>query len=112
MARTTTRPVTLHGVTIPADEKVLLLLGSGNRDERFWDRPDAFDIRREKRLHLSFGHGIHVCLGAALARMETRIALEHILERFGSYEIDPAGIRRVHSGNVRGYSRLPISFTP
>ncbi len=110
MARTTTRDVTRHGVTIPADEKVLLLLGSGNRDERFWDRPDEFDIRREKKLHLSFGHGVHVCLGAALARLETRIALEDILDRFGAYDVDADGISRIHSGNVRGYDHLPISW--
>lgn len=109
MARTTTRDVERHGVVIPADTKVLLLLGSANRDERFWDRPDEFDVGREAKGHLAFGHGIHVCLGAALARLETRIALEHLLERLGPYDIDPAGLVRVHSGNVRGYARMPIT---
>lgn len=108
MARTATRDVELHGGTIPEGGRVLLLLGAGNRDERYWDRPDEYLIGRDKRLHLSFGHGIHVCLGAALARMETRIALEHILDRLGSYEIDVDGLERVHSGNVRGYRRMPV----
>lgn len=110
MARTTTRPVDLHGAVIPEGDKVLLLLGAGNRDPRFWDRPDEYDLDREKKLHLSFGHGVHVCLGAALARMETRISLEHLLARFGEYDVDAAGIERVHSGSVRGYSCLPISW--
>jgi len=108
MARTTTRDVERHGVTIPADTKVLLLLGSANRDERFWERPDEFDIDREAKGHLAFGHGIHVCLGAALARLETRIALEHLLERLGPYDVDPGGLVRVHSGSVRGYAHMPI----
>jgi len=110
MARTTTRDVVLHEVTIPEGEKVLLLLGSGNRDERFWDRPDQFDIRRDTRQHLSFGHGLHVCLGAALARLETRIALGDVLARAGAYEIDAGGLVRMHSGNVRGYANMPITF--
>ncbi|MCX7619987.1 MAG: cytochrome P450, partial [Acidimicrobiales bacterium] len=102
--------VTLHGRRMPEGAKVLLLLGSANRDERFWDRPDEFDIGREKLQHLAFGHGIHVCLGAALARLETKIALEHLLGILGDYEIEPEGVERVHSGSVRGYSHLPVRF--
>jgi hypothetical protein len=110
MARTLTRDVTLHGRTLPEGAKVLLLLGSANRDERFWDRPDEFDICREKLQHLAFGHGVHVCLGAALARLETRIALEHLVGLLGEYEIDQDGTERIHSGNVRGFARLPVQF--
>ncbi len=110
MARTTTRDVILHDAIISEGEKVLLLLGSGNRDERFWDRPDEFDIRRATRQHLSLGHGLHVCLGAALARLETRIAIGDVLARAGAYDIDTAGLVRMHSGNVRGYAHMPIAF--
>ncbi len=109
MARTLTHAVELHGERMSAGDKVLLLLGSGNRDERVWREPDVFDIDRPwPTHHLGFGHGIHVCLGAALARLEMRISLEEFLGRSPRYEIDTAGLERVHSGNVRGYSRMPI----
>jgi len=108
MARTLTRDVELHGRTMPAGDKVLLLLGSGNRDERVWERPDVFDIDRSwPTHHLGFGHGIHVCLGAALARLEMRVSLEEFLDRYPGYEIDEHHLARVHSGNVRGYARMP-----
>ena len=88
---------------------MLLLLGSANRDERVWDRPDVFDIDRAWPTHHSrFGHGIHVCLGAALARLEMRVSLEEFLAVIPAYEIDERALERVHSGNVRGYSRMPI----
>jgi len=113
MARTLTRDHTLHGVTMPEGAKVLVLLGSGNHDERVFAHPDDFDIDRpELHRHLGFGHGIHVCLGAALARLETRIALEHIHDRLLDYELDPGGLVRVHSGNVRGYAHMPMTFRP
>ena len=109
MARTLTRDVELHDRTMPEGDKVLLLLGSGNRDERVWDRPDAYDIDRSwPTHHLAFGHGIHVCLGAALARLEMRVSLEEFLVRHPRYEIDEGALERMHSGNVRGYSRMPI----
>jgi cytochrome P450 len=109
MARTLTREVELHGRRMPVGDKVLLLLGSGNRDERVWDRPDVYDIDRSRPTHhVAFGHGIHVCLGAALARLEMRVSLEEYLARYPGYEIDERALERVHSGNVRGYSRMPI----
>jgi cytochrome P450 len=110
LARLLTRPVQLHGVTLPAGSKGLLLFGAANRDERRWDRPDEFDIARNPAGHLAFGHGIHHCLGAALARLETRVALEELLPVLGDYGVDEAGAARVHSGNVRGFSRLPVRF--
>jgi cytochrome P450 len=111
MARTLTREVELHGARMPEGEKVLLLLGSGNRDERVWQQPDVFDIDRPwPTHHLGFGHGIHVCLGAALARLEMRISLEEFLGRYPTYEIDSSGLERVHSGNVRGYARMPMQL--
>jgi hypothetical protein len=109
MARTLTRDVELHDRKMPEGDKVLLLLGSGNRDERVWDRPDVYDIDRSwPTHHLAFGHGIHVCLGAALARLEMRVSLEEFLARHPGYEVDEGALERMHSGNVRGYSRMPI----
>ena len=111
MARTLTDAVELHGARMHAGDKVLLLLGSGNRDERVWRDPDVFDIDRAwPTHHLGFGHGIHVCLRAALARLEMRISLEEFLARHPRYEIDVSGLERVHSGNVRGYSRMPTQL--
>jgi cytochrome P450 len=113
MARTLTRPVDLHGETMPEGAKVLLLLGSANRDERVWERPDEYDIDRTSSVqHLGFGHGIHVCLGAALARLEMRVSLEEIFRVMPDYEIDEAGCTRVHSGNVRGWASVPITPLP
>ena len=111
LARTLTRDVEAHGEVMREGEKVLVLLGSANHDERVWDRPDVFDLGRDKQLHLGFGHGIHVCLGAALARLEMRVSLEELLRRIPDYEIDETALERVHSGNVRGYSRMPMTFT-
>lgn len=111
MARTLTRDVELHGEHMTEGSKVLLLLGSGNRDERVWADPDRFDITRERPVqHLSFGHGIHVCLGAALARLEMRISLEEIHRRFPGYQVDTDRCVRIHSGNVRGYSSVPLTL--
>jgi cytochrome P450 len=109
MTRTTTRPVELHGVTIPEGKKVALLLGSGNRDPREFDRPDEFDIHRGNPRILAFGHGAHVCLGAAVARLEARVALEEFLARYPDYAVDEAGIEYLHSGNVQGPTRVPVT---
>jgi cytochrome P450 len=113
MARTLTRDVVLHGETMDTGRKVLLLFGAANRDERRWgDTVDDFDVTRDASGHLGFGHGIHHCLGAAVARLEARVALEVLLPRLRDSRIDHDGLERVHSGNVRGYSRMPMSFTP
>jgi cytochrome P450 len=108
LARLLTRDVEMHGVTLPAGAKGLLLFGSANRDERRWDEPDRFDITRNPAGHLAFGHGLHHCLGAPLARLETRVALTVLLPALGEYSVDRTDTERVHSGNVRGFSRLPI----
>jgi cytochrome P450 len=111
MARTLTRDMELHGETMREGTKVLLLLGSGNRDERVWPDPDRFDIDRERTVqHLSFGHGIHVCLGAALARLEMRVSLEEIHRRIPTYQVDVDRCVRIHAGNVRGYSSVPLTL--
>jgi cytochrome P450 len=112
MARCLTRDLELHGEHMQAGTKVLLLYGSANRDERHWPDTDRFDLRRETAGHVAFGHGIHHCLGAALARLETRITLEELLPVLGEYEVDKDRTRRVHSGNVRGFASLPLLFTP
>jgi cytochrome P450 len=113
MARTLTRDTELHGCTMHEGDKVLLLLGAANRDERTFTNPDVFEIDRSRDTqHVGFGHGIHVCLGAALARLEMRVSVEELLRRLPDYEIDTAALRRVHSGNVRGYKSMPMSFTP
>jgi cytochrome P450 len=107
--RVLTREVSMHGVTMPAGAKVALITGSTGRDERRFPDPDRFDVRRRFDHHLAFGHGWHICLGASLARLESRVALEEFLRRFPDYEVDEAGIERFHSSNVRGFSGLPIS---
>jgi cytochrome P450 len=106
--RWTTRDVSLHGTKIPIDSKVLLLTGSAGRDDRAFVDPDRFDVRRTSKHHLSFGYGAHFCIGAALARLEGRIALDETLNRFPRWELDTTGVRRVHTSTVRGYSHVPI----
>jgi hypothetical protein len=112
MARTLTRDVALHGATMQQGRKVALILASANRDERHWNDPDRFDIERDASDHLAFGFGIHHCLGAALARLEARVALEEMLTRIPDFVVNESGLERMHSGNVRGYTRVPITFTP
>lgn len=108
LARLTLEDVELHGQVIPAGERVLLLAGSANRDPDVFDRPDVYDLDREVGPDLaSFGFGRHFCMGASLARMEARVALEQIAERLSGWEVDEAGARRVHSVNVRGFATLP-----
>jgi cytochrome P450 len=96
------------GVTLPAGFPVLLITGAATRDPRAFDNPDEFDIERVPGISIGFGHGVHSCLGAALARMESRIALEELARRWRSFEIDEAGLRRVHMSNVAGYSHVPV----
>ena len=108
IARVTTCDVTLHGQTIPAGDKVALLIGAANRDERVFEAPDAYDVGRDCKDSLAFGRGVHFCLGAALARLEAKISLDEILKRAPAYEIDEAGLVRIHSGNVRGFAQIPF----
>jgi cytochrome P450 len=108
--RWTTSGVELHGVTIPKDSRVLLLDGSAGRDERAFPNPERFDIHRKIAHHLSFGYGIHFCVGAALARLEARIALEETLRRFPEWHVDLSSVERVHTSTVRGYRSVPVHF--
>ena len=107
--RWTTREIELHGQVIPSDSKVLLITGSAGRDERTFPNADRFDIHRKMDHHVSFGYGIHFCLGAALARLEGRIALEETLRRFPQWSVDLEQAVPLHTSTVRGYTKLPIS---
>jgi cytochrome P450 len=100
--------VSLHGVEIPKGSKVLLLTGSAGRDDRVYVDPDRFDVHRNTPRHLSFGHGAHFCIGAALARLEGRIAIEETLMRFPEWDVDRRGLRRAHTSTVRGYRQVPV----
>jgi cytochrome P450 family 130 len=107
LARRTLRDVSLHGVSIPAGSEVRLLWGAANRDDREFERADLFDPGRVIRRHLAFGHGIHFCVGAGLARLEARIAFEEILARWPDYEIDLSSLARLPSLWVRAWERVP-----
>jgi cytochrome P450 len=104
--RVAARELTLHGRTVPRHARVLLVNGASGRDERKFPDPDRFDVRRTIDFHLGFGYGRHVCLGAALARLESRVAVEELLRRFPHYEIPEDGVERMHSSNVRGLAGL------
>jgi cytochrome P450 len=106
--RWTSRPVELYGTEVPAASKVLLLTGSAGRDERAYPDADRFDIHRHFDNHVSFGFGIHFCLGASLARLEGRIALEEALARHPSWEVDRDRAARLHTSTVRGWSSVPV----
>ena len=106
--RVTTREVLLHGVKIPEHARVLLINGASGRDERRFHDPDRYDVGREIDMHLGFGYGRHICLGASLARMESRIGIEEFLRRWPEYEIPSDGAVRMHSSNVRGFAGLVI----
>jgi cytochrome P450 len=107
--RTTTRDVTLHGVTIPAGSKTMLLTGAATRDERKFENPDVFDISREAPMDtIYFGFGIHRCLGVYLARLELRIAFEELFKRFPNFEVDSSRATRSVLSNVRGVKTLPV----
>ncbi|EHI13358.1 cytochrome P450 [Mycolicibacterium thermoresistibile] len=102
------RDATYHGTVIPAGTKVALLTGSAGRDERQYPNPDVFDVTRTGIRHVSFGHGAHFCLGAALARLEARVALEETLARFPTWDIDEDAVEYVHTNSVRGPASVQI----
>jgi len=106
--RTVKRDVAWYGQTVPADSRILLLLGAANRDEREYPDPDRFDIDRGIPTQLGFGQGVHYCLGASLARLEARVALEEFGRAFPRFAVDEGGCERVHMSNVHGYERVPF----
>ncbi|CAN5688710.1 cytochrome P450 [soil metagenome] len=104
------REITLHGVTIPEGKPVFLVGGSANRDPQAWTDPDTFDVDRDRTQaqNLGLGYGIHSCLGAALARMESVIALDKMLDFMPRFEVDWTGCKRVNMQNVAGWSSVPV----
>jgi cytochrome P450 len=110
LCRTTLRDVSLHGVTLREGRPVMLLYPSGNRDSREFDRPDRFDIHRRAPRVLSFGHGVHRCMGMHFAKLEGRVLLEETLRAIPDYEVDVSGIRQERTEFVRGFRTLPVRF--
>lgn len=110
-ARYVQHDVDLYGTTVPEGSVMLLLNGAANRDERHWTDPDRFDVHRDEGTHLAFGYGLHFCLGAALARLEGRVALEEILRRWPEWDVDIDRGRMAHTASVRGWGSLPVRPT-
>jgi cytochrome P450 len=108
IARSLSEDVEFHGETVPEGSAFLCLVGSANRDERVFPDPDRFDIHRKIAHHLTFGYGSHFCLGASLARLEGRVALEEALDRFPEWEVDHEHMRMGSLTGVRGYESLPV----
>jgi len=110
LCRVTLNPVEIRGVEIPAGRPVLMLYPSANRDEDEFDEPDRFDIHRRPERILTFGHGIHRCLGSHFAKLEGRVLLGEVLPRIPDYEVDTGGIVRERTEFVQGHRILPIEF--
>jgi cytochrome P450 len=100
--------VEVHGETVPAGAAMLFVVCAANRDDRKFDDPDRFDIHRSVNQHLAFGYGIHYCLGAALARLQGRLALDELLNRFHEWDVDLSRARIAPTSTVRGYETLPL----
>ncbi len=111
LARTTTCDVPLHGTTIPAGSRVMVVFGAANLDEREFADPERFDIDRPVGRHLALGHGAHFCIGAQLARQEARIAFEELLARHPDYELDGAPVR-LRSAWARTFESVPVVLRP
>ena len=107
-SRYVTRDVEIHGRTVPEGSIMVLLNGSANRDERHFPDGDSFDIHRGIGRHQAFGYGIHLCLGMALARLEGRVALDEVLNRFPEWEVDYDKAQRARTSTVRGWETLPV----
>ncbi|WP_262403233.1 cytochrome P450 [Actinomadura sp. CNU-125] len=108
IARYVTQDVEYHGRTIPEGSAMMFIVGAANRDENRYPDPDRFDVRRQVGQQLTFGLGVHYCLGAALARLEGRVALEEILRRFPRWEVDWDGAELAQTSTVRGWETLPL----
>jgi cytochrome P450 len=107
-ARTVARDAEYYGETVPEGTIMLLLNGSANRDDRHFADGDRFDIHRTIDHHLSFGYGLHFCLGAALARLEGRVALDEVLTRWPDWDVDWDNVKQAHTPTVRGWEQLPV----
>jgi cytochrome P450 len=108
VARYVARDFEYYGMTVPAGSAMLLLFGAANRDPRRYQDPDNFDIHRDNISHLTFGKGLHYCLGANLARLEGRVALDELLNRFGEWDIDYDSMQLAPTSTVRGWERLRL----
>jgi cytochrome P450 len=107
-ARYVTKDVEWYGQTVPEGSAILMLNGAANRDDRKFEDGDTFDIHRPIDHHLSFGFGLHFCLGASLARLEGRVALDEVLKRWTSWEVDHDRAIQARTSTVRGWTRLPV----
>jgi cytochrome P450 len=108
VARWVAREVEYYGTIVPKGSAMLLLVGSADRDERRYTDPDRFDIHRDEGAHLTFGFGLHFCLGAHLARLEGRVALDEVLNRFPDWEVDYDNITLAPTSTVRGWETMPV----
>jgi len=108
IARYLPEPVELYEQTVPEDSVMMFIVSAANRDERRWENANRFDIHRKVGQHLGFGYGIHYCLGAALARLEGRIALDELLNRFPEWDVDLQRARIAPTSTVRGFETLPV----
>ncbi|MET1000521.1 MAG: cytochrome P450 [Acidimicrobiia bacterium] len=109
-ARFVTRDVEWHGHQVPAFSKIALLTGSAGRDEREYTDPDRFEVGRKFDRHVTFGYGIHFCLGANLARLEARVVIDETLSRFPEWSVDEDDVELVYTSTVRGPHHVPIRF--
>jgi cytochrome P450 len=109
LTRKTTTEVEMHGELLPVGAQVMVLWAAANRDEREFDQPDTFNIHRPIKRTVAFGHGLHYCLGAALARLEARVAFEEMVSRFNRWEVD-GPIEWIRSGPVRGPEQLHLGM--
>jgi cytochrome P450 len=110
-ARVVTHDVEHYGQTVKEGSIMLLLNAAANRDEREFPDPDRFDVHRKMAHHLTFGYGIHFCLGSHLARLEGRVALDEVLKRFPRWEVDWEHAQQAHTSTVRGWQSLPVRTT-
>jgi cytochrome P450 len=108
-ARYVTQDVEHYGETVPEGSAILLLTAAANRDDRKFPHGDSFDILRKIDHHVAFGYGVHFCLGAALARLEGRVALDEVLQRFPTWEVDWDNAKQARTSTVRGWERLPVT---
>jgi len=109
-ARYVTEDVDMHGRRVPEGSVLLMLTAAANRDERQFEDPDRFSVLRRIDHHVTFGYGLHFCMGAALARLEGIVALQEVLKRFPTWNLDLDNAERVHTSTVRGWHRLPVTF--
>jgi len=108
IARYVTEDIDFYGTTVPAGSAILLSMASANRDPRHYKNPDVFDITRSDTQHLTFGYGLHFCLGASLARLEGRVALDEMLNRFPQWDVDYDGMSLFPTSTVRGWETMPV----